>query len=76
MSKYFGKLDICLNLQLSKEQEGFLSSNVYSLVLSYVTFLNDRLPEMTFAIYHEEEVVGVYYDGSRFILKNSKKMKR
>ena len=57
--------DRCINLQLSEEQKGFLSSNVYSLAQSYVALLNDPLPAMTFAIYYKEEVVGfimMYHD--------------
>lgn len=55
----------CINLQLTKEQKGFLASNVYSLAQSYVALLNDKLPPMTFAIYNDNTMIGfimMYHD--------------
>lgn len=48
----------CIHLQLSEEQKGFLSSNVYSIAQSYVALLNDELPAMTFAIYDTNNLIG------------------
>ncbi|WP_042144296.1 GNAT family N-acetyltransferase [Paucisalibacillus sp. EB02] len=58
-------LDECISLQLTDEQKGFLSSNVYSLAQSYVALLNDELPAMTFAIYYDDTMIGfimMYHD--------------
>ncbi|GGA77621.1 GNAT family N-acetyltransferase [Ornithinibacillus halotolerans] len=48
----------CIQLQLTKSQRSYLASNVYSLAQSYVALLNDKLPALTFVIYHHETMVG------------------
>ncbi|WP_047984082.1 GNAT family N-acetyltransferase [Ornithinibacillus californiensis] len=57
--------DECIQLQLTEAQKEYLASNVYSLAQSYVALLNDKLPAMTYAIYHHETMIGfimMYHD--------------
>lgn len=57
--------DDCLRLKLHPEQENFVASNVYSLAQSYVALLNDKIPPMSYAIYHEDTLIGftmMYYE--------------
>ena len=48
----------CIDLEITDEQDNFMASNKYSLAQAYVAMLNDKRPPMTFAIYHNEIMVG------------------
>ncbi|MGE8205721.1 GNAT family N-acetyltransferase [Heyndrickxia sp. NPDC080065] len=57
----------CIRLELHEEQKNFLATNVYSIAQSYVALANDDLPPMTYAIYHNDDMVGfilMYYDNA------------
>jgi len=48
----------CMKLEVTDEQDDFIASNAYSLAQAYVGLLNDKHPPMTFAICHNETIVG------------------
>ncbi|MBM7839427.1 diamine N-acetyltransferase [Alkalihalobacillus xiaoxiensis] len=58
-------LEECLSLEVNEDQKKYVASNMYSLAQSYVALLNDKLPAMTYAIYHDVTMVGfimMYHD--------------
>lgn len=57
----------CIALNVKKDQDDFIASNLYSLAQSYVALLNDFLPPMSFAIYNEDTMIGftmIYHDSA------------
>ena len=48
----------CIQLQVSNEQGDFIASNEYSLAQAYVATLNDKCPPLTYAIYHNNIMIG------------------
>lgn len=47
-----------IKLELHEEQVKFVASNLLSLAQSYVALLNDNTPPMSYAIYHNDTMVG------------------
>lgn len=50
--------DECIGLEVVDEQKDFVASNMYSIVQSYVALLNEDIPNMTYAIYYNDTMVG------------------
>lgn len=49
----------CLNLEVTKEQDHFVASNVYTLAHSFIALSNDDLPPITLAITQGGKVIGL-----------------
>lgn len=53
-----GNYEECINLQFTKEQTNFLASNTFRLAQSYVALLHEEIPNITYAIYNDDIMVG------------------
>ena len=48
----------CIGLEVTKEQNNFVASNIYSLAQSYIHLTNDETPPFSYAIYKDNVMVG------------------
>jgi diamine N-acetyltransferase len=54
----------CIDLKVANGQENFIEDNTFSLAQSYVAIFNDSLAPLTYAVYHNDLMIGftmIYY---------------